>query len=272
MSRFTDALDAASAAIHADAKNRAARESVTYMKDRIREEALGFDTARPGALKVLEFCKNCKVKVSKPKVIRGLKHSHMTMMGRTIKPQVLLVTAEMNLRVESLRDIDTQEVAYDWTVGTHGTEFIRPKIPSLGHKITSHNLQLPINLQSYMTEVVDAFLEEASDNWQEVTDKIRAHWKDVESRLEEIVLAHFAKKGPKERQIFQEKFAAVLAQTTGLIDVPADAILAVFKLGCQEIETLAKFVRKNDADVDLVELEDIVLAQNTGRVKTVMEC
>ena len=63
----------------------------------------------------------------------------------------------------------------------------------------------------------------------------------------------------------------MLGKTRGLIDASPEAIFEIFKLGYDEITQLARFSSRNKADVALVQLEDIVEAQNTIRVKKVME-
>jgi hypothetical protein len=122
-----------------------------------------------------------------------------------------------------------------------------------------------------MPSISDAFLREAGANWEDVVQKVEAYFQKMESSVEEIVNTHLSKHRSKERLAFQEKLSKCLLQTKELIDAPPEAIHAIFKLGGAEILQLAKFTKRNNADIDLVEIEDIMAAQDDARVKTVME-
>ena len=275
MGKLEDALRKASKAFHDDANARAAKETNKYTQEGILKGPKEFDYAIPRILAFALFCKSCRVKIGKTKVLRTSSYKQRRFMhrGRSVRPDVLLIHGDQKTRVDDVEDIDSIGKQYEWDPKLSKTvEFIQARIPGVIRNTgNGHETRLPMKMVDLSIEYVDAFLEEAGPNWTEIVEKVRAHFKFVEANTDKIVSEHFGKRGPAERKIFRDKFCTSLAATKGLIDAPPEAILAVFKLGWQEIETLMKFTRKNKADVDLVELEDIVTAQDEARVKTVME-
>lgn len=225
---------------------------------------------RDGLPSFLQFARTCTVKVNKPKVQRlrnskAFRHKH-----RYVVPNVFLVAGNLKFQVETLEDVGTVQHFQKWDHTSHKytqhTSIIVPRL-CIKFGVTFYGS----DIEPLQRELSEIFTQDAGENWSQAAEKVRAAWQDVESRLDAIVSESFEKKGTKERAIFRDRFITALLQTKGLIDAPPEAIHAIFKLGWSEIEALMKFTRRNQADIDLVDLEDIVTAQNEARVKNVME-
>ena len=266
------------------ARDRAARidQSRRHGNDysTIKAEESTLQENRIQLLALAEFLHNCTVVVGKTKVLRvkgsGSKSTHaFSHKGRFVMPYVTLVWKRegdtKKVVIESLEDLVDWEMAYR----SGATQERVARIPHIylrwGHISFHRSGAAPSLYDTFMDDLVAAFNRAAGDNWKKIIEVTRAEWARVEQNLESLVAAQFDAKGDKERLEFQEKLMHMLGKTRGLIDASPEAIFEIFKLGYDEITQLARFSSRNKADVALVQLEDIVEAQNTIRVKKVME-
>jgi hypothetical protein len=260
-------------------KDRPARLAATpYTRsteaDGIREEAGLLANNRRPLIQFAEFLRNCKVVIGKPRVMRVKGPSRRQAFhhrGRYIMPVVTLVWKDRKLTIETLSDLEDWHMTYK-TGNSQVRESQVPHLYMAWGEIALYRSGPNANLyEAFLEPLVAAFNRDAGDNWKNAVVTIRAEWARVEGQLDALVAAQFDAKGDKERREFQTKLMKMLASTKGLIDVSPEAIFEIFKLGYDEITELAKFSSRNKADIGLVQLEDIVEAQDLIRVRKVME-
>lgn len=101
--------------------------------------------------------------------------------------------------------------------------------------------------------------------------ELNAEWHRILNSRQAIVGTSLEKTGRKERAALRKKFAVTLVKASGLSDADPSAILKFFKLGHDDLKFLASFIKRNKADCEIVELEDIIEAQNIAKVEKVMK-
>jgi hypothetical protein len=270
----------------ANKSSRGHPDSLKYALGRIDAEKAAWKKNHQGFLDLLEFAKRCEVVVRKPKVNRGRQqdghpdslpafyHKH-----RAVVPQIWLRSGpdceKVEYRVETLHFVHHEQRDMQWGEDNAGNdiekEVMTVSVPEIFQKFGGW-FSCPVgNADDWEKALTLLFVQEAGENWQKVREQVVAAWNEVGTRLDAIVDGAFDKHGAKEKKVFREKFIKALVETKGLIEAPPDAVLAVFRLGWEEIEVLMKFTKRNQADIGLVDFEDVEMAQNEARVKLVME-
>jgi len=274
---LAECLDRIAAHTARDRQTRMVNERSDIGKRLIQDEPQRLSSNNFSLLALVEFLQNCAVLIGKTKVLR-VRGSHARAAfqhkNRYVMPNVVLVWKDRKLPIYSLPDL------YDWAdVHDYSTRRVvrRTVLPGICQSWGNINIERnsihtnPGLYDPFMDELVAAFLYSAGDNWKKVCQEVQAEWDRVKTNLDAHVTAQFDAKGTKERKEFQDKLAKMLGITKGLIDATPEAILEIFKLGYKDIEQLARFSARNKADTALVQLEDIVDAQNEIRVRKVME-
>ena len=109
------------------------------------------------------------------------------------------------------------------------------------------------------------------DNWVHVREAVAAEARRIYLNRVALVEESMVKTSGRERKALQKKFARALEGAGDLVDADPEAVMKFFKIGWADLKLLSRFVKRNSADVAIVEVEDIVEAQNLARVGKVMK-
>lgn len=112
--------------------------------------------------------------------------------------------------------------------------------------------------------------EALGPRWVECQQQLIQEIRRIDRDIHQIVQDHITKYSVKERKALQKKLSTLLEKSQGLVDAPPEAIFEFYKISPDEIKKFAGHVKRNPNDVEVVELEDIVEAQNQARVRKVM--
>ena len=210
----------------------------------------------PGRLlKVLQFCQTAQLKIAKPKVLRSqgaYENKVYRHKGRCIK--LMLVLSDKSTSF-SLPDPG-------WLFPTNGL------LPALTVKFEVYQQ----HYRDFMSkEIAEAFYEEAGANFTQIRAQVRAHMEEVEQSLDSIVSAHLSKIGNAEKKAFQRKLADFLGAEAHTIELEPEVLMTLMNTRAEALEAVAGFMKRNKADVALVDLEDVTEASNMAKAKSVME-
>lgn len=136
-----------------------------------------------------------------------------------------------------------------------------------GFQMTSQHLFGDPSLRREFYRVIN---EAFGPRWAECQQRLIQEVLRIDQNIRQIVQDYITKYSVKERKALQKKLSALLGKTQGLIDADPKAIFEFYKLCSDDIKKFAGHVKRNPNDVDVVELEDIVEAQNLARVHKVM--
>lgn len=106
--------------------------------------------------------------------------------------------------------------------------------------------------------------------WAECQQRLVQEIQRIDQNIHQIVEEHVTKYSVKERKALQKKLSTLLEKSQDLIDAPPEVLFALYQVSPDEIKKFAGHIKRNPNDVDVVELEDIVDAQNQARVRRVM--
>lgn len=217
---------------------------------------------KDSALRVLKFCQSCKLKIGKPKVMKS--SGTFEYGGRYIKLDMTLSTPDSEVKFSEPSEVELFKV---WN-----EHVIEPCLPQIFAGVYIHHIFYS-RAVPYIDgkAVTEAFSREVGESWYKIVDEVRAHAKDVESRLAQIVSDHLQKHGNKEKKALQEKFFKYIKESEELAEADPKVILAVLRLGWDNIDILRSFASRNVEDSAAIELNDIVQAQNLAKAESVMK-
>jgi len=193
-----------------------------------------------------EFVREARLKFLKPKVTRTVMKDSFEANGLYVTPVVQVASGA------ELVPLDAR-----WHL-----QHVRP----------TGKWHLPFVSGDELDEVLArAALGDVLPQLEELQRQADEHWASVGARASEIEREYRAKSSPRERKEFRRKMAKALRECRDLVDEDPDFIMKVMKLDFHELETLAKFARRNPADMAIAEVEDVRLALDELRVAGVME-
>lgn len=181
--------------------------------------------------------------------------------GRSVMPQVFVKIGDDIIQVKSRWDV--MPVRLD----SAGTVIHKIPVPLQ----TASQVSLVGPAAKWTKEVLELLEEGCGGRLAVVEAQVLAEWAKVEGSVQEISSAHLRKSANRERTAFVKKMADMLSKSPGLTDVSPGAVLSIFRLGAAEIDLLAKFTKRNRADIAVAELDDVVLAQQLSRVEQVLK-
>ena len=259
-------LDDAAASYAKDRPTRLRTHSFGPEHKQILEEADVLNENKRQFLALLRFIRSCKVVVGKPRVYKTRNNSHFGYLQykqRYILPNVYLTDGNRKITIESIADVS------EGRLGAGQLTF--PKIYERWGDISLYRFGYP-GWYSQQDELVKAFLNDGGIHWQEIVRLVQKAWDDTKSNLDSFVEAHFDAKAEGDRVNFRRNLLNLLnSKYSGLADVPAEGLLAMFQLGYEAVEQYARFVAQNKSCIPIVKLEDIIEAQQEAQVRKVMD-
>lgn len=217
----------------------------------------------------VRFAQHCRVIVGKTKVQRSYSGGTLCYKNRWVQPTVWLVEGDDKVLVLSPKELASVEERED----LHAKMMVYTIWPHLADQFfgVRPNTVFENIVDTRKDEIAEACVRACGQNWQNVVSQVKEIWRQTEVNLPQIVGEHLRRVGSRERKVFQKKLSDCLAETQGLVDVSPEALLALFKIGSDEIEIFRRFARRNRADIAIVVLDDMIQGQNLAKVKKIME-
>ena len=224
-------------------------------KERLTREA----TVRAFSM-ATEFVNNAKLVIGTPRLMKKAQEGTILEDKQMyIVPNVHLVFGKQRIRM-----LHSKYLIGDLSYGT----FINYGLPKFVYRFICDDYYGHGDNVQY-DDLKQAYLE--LDRVKEFTEQLETEWQRIDKNKEQIWDTLSVKGAPKYQKAFRKKFVEILKFCPNLVEMDAIHICKVMHIGAKEIEILAKFIHRNESDLNFLTVDDVEEALNLAQVRKLME-